>query len=400
MKNSSKRLKRISVSQTLEMSNRSQELKEKGKNVIDLSIGQPDFATPEHIKKAAIDAIKKNFTFYTPVAGYKELRMAIVDKFKRENNLDYNINQIVVSNGAKQALANAVLSIVDEGDEIIVPTPYWVSYAEIDNLANGKNVFLPTSIENDYKITPEQLRKAITPKTKALLYSSPSNPAGSVYTKKELYEIAKVVEEHKNMYIISDEIYEHINYVSHHESIAQFDFIKDRVIIVNGVSKGYAMTGWRIGYIATTPEIAASCIKLQGQYTSNACSISQKAAIAALNGDNIYTLGMNAAFKKRRDIMLELLNDIPGFRTNIPDGAFYVFPEVKEYFGKIKSYITIKNSSDLSMFLLNEANVATVPGSAFGNPDCIRFSYATSTKKIIEGIARIKDALLKLNENL
>lgn len=400
MKNSSSRLKRISISQTFAMSNRSRELKESGKDIIDLSIGQPDFQTPEHIKQAAIDAIKDNFTFYTPVAGLKELRQTIVNKLKRENNLDYNINQIVVSNGAKQSLANAILTIVDKDDEIIVPTPYWVSYTEIDNLANGKNVFIPTTIENNYKITPEQLRKAITPKTKALLYSSPANPTGSVYTKNELYEIAKVIAEHENVYIISDEIYEHINYVSKHESIAQFDFIKDRVIVINGVSKGYSMTGWRIGYMAATPEIAASCIKLQGQYTSNACSISQKAAIEALSGDIVYTLGMNAIFKKRRDVMLESLAKIPGIKTNIPNGAFYIFPEVKEYFGKIKSYITIKNSSDLSMFLLNEAHVATVPGSAFGNPDCIRFSYATPTKKIIEGMRRIKNALKKLDENL
>lgn len=398
--NTSGRLQRISVSQTLEMSNRSAELKAKGIDIIDLSIGQPDFQTPSHIKQAAINAIKENYTFYTPVAGYKSLRQAIVDKLKRENNLDYTIDQIVVSNGAKQSLANAVLTLVDEGDEILITAPYWVSYAEIDNLANGKNVIIKTTIENDYKALPEEIEAAITPRTKVLIYSSPSNPAGSVYSKEELHAIAKIVEKHKNLYVISDEIYEHINYIGEHESIAQFDFIKDRVILINGMSKGYAMTGWRIGYMAAPNWIAKSCMKLQGQYTSNASSISQMASIAALNGDMVYTLGMNATFKKRRDVILQHLSEIPDIKVNIPEGAFYVFPEVKEYFGKIDGYISIKNASDLSMYLLNEAHVATVPGSAFGMPECIRFSYAAHTSKIEEAMERIKEALIRLKKQI
>ncbi len=400
MRFTSSRLKRISISQTLEMSRRSTELKAKGADIIDLSIGQPDFPTPAHIKQAAIDAINNDYTFYTPVAGYKDLRQAIVDKLKRENNLDYDYNQIVVSNGAKQALANALLTLVDEGDEILVPAPYWVSYAEIDNLAHGKNVFIPTSIKNDFKVTPEQIEKAITPKTKVLLYSSPSNPTGTVYTREELKGIAEVLRKHKDIYVISDEIYEHINYLGKHESIAQFDFIKDRVIVINGLSKGYAMTGWRIGYLAAPQWIADSCIKLQGQYTSNANSISQKAAYAALTQSKVYTLGMNAAFKNRRDLILSHLSEIPGFKTNIPDGAFYIFPEVKEYFGKSNTYISIKNASDLSMYLLNVAHVATVPGTPFGNPDCIRFSYAASSEKIEIAMQRIKEALLCLKKGV
>ncbi len=396
MRFTSSRLKRISVSQTLEMSRRSAELKAKGADIIDLSIGQPDFPTPAHIKEAAIDAINNDYTFYTPVAGYKDLRQAIVDKLKRENNLEYDYNQIVVSNGAKQALANTLLTLVDKGDEILVPAPYWVSYAEIDNLAHGKNVFIQTSIKNDFKVTPEQIEKAITPRTKVLLYSSPTNPTGTVYTKEELKAIANVIKKHKDIYIISDEIYEHINYLGEHQSIAQFDFIKDRVIVINGFSKGYAMTGWRIGYLAAPQWIADSCIKLQGQYTSNACSISQRAAYAALTNSKVYTMGMNAAFKNRRDLILKHLSEIPGFKTNVPDGAFYVFPEVKEYFGKSNTYISIKNASDLSMYLLNVAHVATVPGIPFGNPNCIRFSYAASSEKIEIAMQRIKEALLCL----
>lgn len=390
------RVRRISVSQTLEMSKRSSELKEKGVDIIDLSIGQPDFPTPEHIKRAAIDAIQNNFTFYTPVAGFSELRKAIAEKLKHENDLDYSTNQIVVSNGAKQALANTILTLIDEGDEIIVPTPYWVSYAELDNLANGKNVFIKTTIKNDYKITPVQLEKAITPKTRALLYSSPSNPSGSVYSYSELKALAEVIERHPKVHVISDEIYEHINYVGKHQSIAQFDSIKDRVILINGVSKGYSMTGWRLGYMAAPQWIADSCAKLQGQYTSGASSISQKAAYAALTQDNVYTLGMNAAFQKRRDIMVQHLQEIPGLITNIPQGAFYAFPDASSYFGRSDTYISIKNSSDLSMYLLNEAHVATVPGIAFGNPECIRFSYAASVENINKAMARIKEALKRI----
>jgi len=392
----SKRIKRISVSQTLEMSKRSQELREKGVDIIDMSVGQPDFPTPAHIKDAAKEAIEKNYTFYTPVPGYSELRKAIVEKLKRENGLEYSKNQIVVTNGAKQALANTILTLTNKGDEILVPTPYWVSYAELINLAEGKNKFIQADISTNYKVTAEQIEKAITKRTRILIYSSPSNPAGSVYSKEELEAIANVIRKHDDLYVISDEIYEHINFVGKHESIAQFDDIKDRVIVINGMSKGYAMTGWRLGYMAAPEWIAESCIKLQGQYTSGASSISQMAAIAALQGDNIYTMGMNQAFKERRDLILSLLNEIPGFKTYVPEGAFYIFPQVKDYFGKINNYINIKNASDLSMYLLNEAHVATVPGTAFGNPDCIRFSFAIGKNKISIAMERIKKALEEL----
>ncbi len=398
MEKVSDRLKRISVSQTLEMARRSRELIEKGVDIIDLSIGQPDFKTPAHIKEAAKKAIDNDYTFYSPVAGFKELRQAIVEKFKKENNLDFDLNQIVVSNGAKQALANVIMSIVNKNDEVLVPVPYWVSYGEIINLAHGKNVFLPTDVEDDFKVTPQQIRDAITENTRLFIFSSPSNPAGSVYSKKELREIAEVIRENENLYVISDEIYEHINFLGKHESIAQFDFIKDQVIVINGVSKGYAMTGWRIGYLAAPKWVADNCFKLQGQYTSGASSISQMAALEAISSDdNIYTLGMNAAFKRRRDLIIELISDIKGFRTNIPQGAFYVFPDVSEFFGKSDGYIMIKNGSDLAMYLLNEAHVAVVPGSAFGDPKCIRFSYATSREKIKVAFERIKSALERLH---
>ncbi len=390
----SDRLKRISVSQTLEMARRSRELREKGVDIIDLSIGQPDFKTPPHIKAAAVRAIENDYTFYSPVAGFKALRQAIVDKFKNENNLEFELSQVVVSNGAKQALANVIMSLVNENDEVLVPVPYWVSYGEIINLAHGKNVFLATDVEDDFKVSPKQIRNAINENTRIFIFSSPSNPAGSVYSKDELYEIAEVISENENLYVISDEIYEHINFSGKHESIAQFDFIKDRVIVINGVSKGYAMTGWRIGYMAGPQWVADNCFKLQGQYTSGASSISQMAALEAISSeDNIYTLGMNAAFKRRRDLIIELISNIKGFRTNIPQGAFYVFPNVSEFFGKSDGYIMIKNASDLAMYLLNEAHVAVVPGSAFGDPECIRFSYAISREKIRIAFERIKNAL-------
>ena len=393
----SKRLNRISVSQTLEMASRSKELQEKGVDIIDLSIGQPDFKTPSHIKEAAKKAIDEDYTFYSPVAGFKKLKIAIIDKLKKENNLDYETNQIVVSNGAKQAIANVILSLVNEGDEIIVPTPYWVSYSEIINLANGKIILLKTDVEDDYKVTAKQIEQAITKKTRAIIYSSPSNPAGSVYSKKELKAIADVVKKYEKIHIISDEIYEHINFKGKHETIAQFAEIRDKVILINGVSKGYAMTGWRIGYMAGPKWVADSCAKLQGQYTSGASSISQMAAIEAISSeDNIYTLGMNAAFKRRRDLIIELISDIYGFKTNTPQGAFYVFPDVSDYFGKSDAYITINNASDLAMFLLNEAHVAIVPGSAFGAPNCIRFSYAIPRNKIRIAFERIKAALERL----
>ncbi len=390
----SDRLKRISVSQTLEMARRSRELSEKGVDIIDLSIGQPDFKTPAHIKEAAKRAIDNDYTFYSPVAGFKELRQAIVAKFKKENDLDFELGQIVVSNGAKQALANVIMSLVNENDEILLPVPYWVSYGEIINLANGKSVFLPTDVEDNYKVTPKQIRNAINENTRVFIFSSPSNPAGSVYSKEELRKIAEVIRENENLFVISDEIYEHINFTGKHESIAQFDFIRDQVIVINGVSKGFAMTGWRIGYMAGPKWVADNCIKLQGQYTSGASSISQMAALEAISSDdNIYTLGMNAAFKHRRDLIIELISDLKGFRTNIPQGAFYVFPNISDFFGKSDGYIMIKNASDLAMYLLNEAHVAVVPGSAFGDPECIRFSYAISREKITIAFERIKKAL-------
>lgn len=395
----SERIKRISVSQTLAMAQRSKELREKGVDIIDMSVGQPDFPTPVHIKQAAKDAIDNNYTFYTPVSGYSDLKKAIVEKLKKENNLDYNTNQIVVSNGAKQALANTILTLINKDDEILVPTPFWVSYQELINLAEGTVKKIETDISTNYKVTVEQIEKAITPKSRILIYSSPSNPSGSVYSKDELKAIAEIVKKHNNLFVISDEIYEHINYVGEHESIAQFEEIKDRVIIINGMSKGYAMTGWRIGYMAAPKWIADSCTKLQGQYTSGASSISQKAAIAALTGDNIYTLGMNQAFKERRNLIVKLLKEIPGFKTYNPEGAFYIFPDIQEHFGKVNNYINIKNASDLSMFLLNEAHVATVPGTAFGNPNCIRFSFALSKDKIRTAMERIKIALESLSEN-
>ena len=395
----SQRIKRISVSQTLAMSQRSKELRDKGIDIIDMSVGQPDFPTPPHIKQAAKDAIDKNFTFYTPVAGYSDLRDAIVNKLKQENKLDYARENIVVSNGAKQALANTVLTLIDKDDEILVPTPFWVSYKELINLAEGKVTKLETNISNQYKVTAKQIEEAITPNSRILIYSSPSNPSGSIYSKQELSDIADVIAKHENLFVISDEIYEHINYIGKHESIAQFEKIKDRVILINGMSKGYAMTGWRLGYMAAPKWIADSCIKLQGQYTSGAGSISQKAALAALTGDNIYTLGMNQAFRERRDLTVELMKDIPGFKTYIPEGAFYIFPDVKECFGKGNAYITIKNASDLSMYLLNEAHVAAVPGTAFGNPDCIRFSFALGKEKLITAMQRIKDAMENLTES-
>ncbi len=395
----SKRINRISVSQTLEMSKRSRELREKGIDIIDMSVGQPDFPTPPHIKQAAKDAIDNNFTFYTPVPGYSDLRQAIADKLKNENGLDYKTENIVVTNGAKQALADTILTLINKNDEILVPTPYWVSYAELVNLAEGKKKFIHTSIDNNFKVTAEEIEAAITPKTRILLYSSPSNPAGSVYSKEELKAIAEVIERHENIYVISDEIYEHINFVGKHESIAQFEAIKDRVIVINGMSKGYAMTGWRLGYMAAPKWIADSCIKLQGQYTSGASSISQKAALAALQGDNLYTMGMNQAFRERRDLIVSLMNKMPGFKTYVPEGAFYIFPDVKSYFGKINNYINIKNASDLSMFLLNEAHVATVPGSAFGDNDCIRFSFALGKNKIETAMERIKSTLETLTKD-
>lgn len=392
----SKRLNLFSESQTLKMAKLSRELKSKGVDIINLTLGEPDFNTPDHIKQAAKEAIDNNYSYYTPVVGYLDLREAICRKFKRENNLDYTPDQIVVSTGAKQSIANALLSTIDPGDEVIVPTPYWVSYSEMIKLAEGLPVFIEASVENNFKITAEQLEASITPKTKMMIFSSPCNPSGSVYTKDELESFAKVFEKYPNIWIISDEIYEHINYLSKHESIAQFDTIKERVIVINGLSKAFAMTGWRLGYMAACTEIAKACDKMQGQFTSATSSISQRAAIVALDSDLGPTLEMKAAYKKRRDLVYELLKDIPGLKTNLPDGAFYFFPDVSSFFGKSFNGTTINNAEDLCMFILNDTHVALVTGDAFGSKNNIRFSYATSEEILIEGMKRIKESLSKL----
>lgn len=391
------RVERLAVSQTLAMSQKSRELQEKGADVINLSVGQPDFPTPDHIKKAAIEAINQNFTGYTPVPGYGDLLDAIAAKLKRDNQLTYAPNQIVVSNGAKHSLANILLTLIEEGDEVIVPAPYWVSYVELVKLAEGTNVVVPTTLEESFKITPEKLRAAITPKTKVMFLCSPSNPTGSLYTRDELKAIADVIKEADHpIYIISDEIYELINYQGKHESIAQFDDIKDQVIIVNGVSKGYSMTGWRIGYIAAPEWIAKACNKVQGQMTSGAGSISQRASIAALNGDHEPTKKMLDAFRKRRDLVVEGVKDIPGFEANVPQGAFYLFPKVESLFGTRYEEYSINNANDLCMYLLEEANVAMVPGEAFGAPGYLRLSYAASEEELKEALARVKKAVKKL----
>lgn len=387
----------LSESETLAMTRMSRELIAQGKNVISLSIGEPDFDTPQFIKDAAIKAINENYTHYTPVPGYPELRQAISKKFKRDNNLDYSPEQIVVSTGAKHSLANVALSLLNPNDEVILPAPFWVSYKEIVKLAGAKHISIPTTIENDFKVTAKEIEQAITPKTRMIWFSTPCNPSGSVYTKDELKSIAQLIAQHPNILIVSDEIYEHINFNEKHESIAQFDFIKDQVITVNGVSKGFAMTGWRIGYIGAPKWIAAACIKMQGQFTSGTSSISQKAAQAALEADPNCTLEMRKAFENRRELVLNQMSDIPGLKLNNPKGAFYVFPDVSSYFGKSYNGNTINNASDLAMFLLNEGLVALVTGDAFGDPNCIRFSYATSEDILIEAIKRIKNTLALLH---
>ncbi|MDD5571267.1 MAG: pyridoxal phosphate-dependent aminotransferase [Bacteroidales bacterium] len=386
----------LAESETLAMSKKSAELKAQGLDIINLSIGEPDFNTPDVIKTGAKKAIDDNFTHYTPVAGYKDLREAIAKKLKRENNLDYAFDQIVVSTGAKHSIANTMLCLVNPGEEVIVPSPYWVSYREIVKLAEGKSVFIKTSLENDFKITAKQLEAAITPKTKLMIFSSPSNPTGFIYTKEELKAIAEVVAKHENLYIISDEIYEHINYVGKHESIAQFDFIKDRVILVNGVSKGYAMTGWRIGYVAAPKWVAQGIEKLQGQFTSGTCSIAQRAALTALTGDQSAVGEMREKFRKRRDLVVNLIKEIPTIKTNTPQGAFYVFADFSHYFGKSDGTTKIKDANDLTFWLLEKAQVAMVSGDAFGDPNCIRLSYATSDELLVKAIQRIKEALGKL----
>ncbi|MFP3860846.1 MAG: pyridoxal phosphate-dependent aminotransferase [Bacteroidales bacterium] len=393
----SERINSLSESQTIAMSQKSAELKAEGRDIINLSVGQPDFHTPEHVKDAAIKAIQENYTSYPPVPGYKDLKEAIAKKLKEENQLDYTPEQIVVSAGAKHSLANALLAIINKGDEVIVPAPYWVSYVEQVKLAEGKNVIVKTSLDNQFKITPEQLKSAISPRTKAIMLCSPSNPTGSIYSKEELKEIAEIIAKSENkIYIISDEIYEYINFEGKHQSIAQFDDIKEQVILINGVSKGYAMTGWRIGYMAASKDIAKACGKLQGQVTSGACSIAQRAALSAISGNKDFTAKMNEAFKKRRDLVLEGLSQIKGIEKYTPQGAFYLFPKITYYFGKSDGNRTINNDQDLCFYLLEEANVALVPGSAFGSPENIRLSYAASEDELREALKRIKTALDKL----
>jgi aspartate aminotransferase len=389
-------LQRFNEPETIKMSKLCRELRSKGIDVVDLSLGEPDFDTPEHIKEAAKKAIDENWSHYTPVAGYLELREAVCNKLKRDNNLSYRPDQIIVSTGAKQSLANAVLSIVDTDDEVIIPTPYWVTYSEIVKLAQGKVVFVNTTLQNGYKITPEELENAITYNTRLFIFSSPCNPTGAVYSKDELEKLAMVFKKFPRILIISDEIYEYINFVGQHESIAQFDFIKDRVIVVNGLSKAFAMTGWRLGYIAADAEIAKACEKIQGQFTSGTNSIAQRSAITALTADLSPSYEMVKEFKKRKLRVAELLKEFPLMQCNVPEGAFYIFPSVKKYFGRKNGDVVISNADELCMYLLNEAHVSTVAGSAFGNPNCIRISFANSMDKIEEGFRRIKEWLEKL----
>jgi len=392
----SDRLNNMEESATLAMSRLSRELKAQGKDIISLSLGEPDFHTPEFIKEAAVEAINNNFTTYTPVPGYDDLRESIATKFKRDNNLNYTKNQIVVSTGAKQSLANVILSLIDNGDEVIIPAPYWVSYIEIVKLAGGTPIIVEATIESDFKITPTQLEQAITSKTKMMIFSTPCNPSGSVYSKNELSNLANVIAKHPNLVVISDEIYEHINFVGQHESLAQFDNIYNQVVTVNGVSKAWAMTGWRIGYIGAPQAIADACTKMQGQFTSGTCSIAQKASIAAINADPAILKDMIQAFKGRRNLVLEKLNNIPGIKTNVPEGAFYVFPDISSYFGKKHNDTIINNAADLCMYLLNDALVALVSGEAFGDKNCIRISYATSEEILTDALNRVKISLEKL----
>lgn len=396
MEHLSQRLMSLAPSETLAMSQKSAELREKGIDVINLSVGEPDFNTPEHIKLAAKKAVDDNFSFYSPVPGYLSLRKAICEKLKRENGLEYTPEQIVCSNGAKQSVCNVIMALAGPGDEVIVPAPYWVSYPQMVTLADAKTVIVSAGIDQNFKITPQQLEEAITPNTRILVLCSPSNPTGSVYTKEELAALAEVVAKHENLYVVADEIYEHINYVGHHESIAQFEAIKDRVVIVNGVSKGYAMTGWRIGWIAAPVWIAKACNKLQGQYTSGPSSIAQKAAEAAYLGDQTCVEEMREAFQRRRDLVVALTKEIEGLKVNEPTGAFYVFPQCSSFFGKRYGDRVINNAADLAMYLLEEGHVACVGGGAFGAPDCIRMSYATSDDNLREAFRRIKEALSKL----
>ena len=396
MKQLSERLNRLSPSATLAMSQKSNELKAQGVNVINLSVGEPDFNTPTHIKEAAKEAIENNFSRYSPVPGYPELRNAIVAKLKNENGLDYTAAQISCANGAKQSVCNAIMVLVDKGDEVIVPAPYWVSYPEMVKMADGTPVIIPAGIEQDFKITPAQLEAAITPRTKALILCSPSNPTGSVYSKEELAALAEVLAKYPQVIIIADEIYEHINYVGKHESIAQFENVREQVVIVNGVSKAYAMTGWRIGFVAGPEWIVKAINKLQGQYTSGPCSVSQKAAEAAYTGTQDPVEEMRQAFERRRDLIVKLAKEIPGLEVNQPQGAFYLFPKCDSFYGKSAGNRTINDADDLAMYLLEVGHVACVGGTSFGAPECIRISYATSDENIVEAMRRIKEALAQL----
>ena len=390
-------LQRFNEPETLKMAKLGRELRAEGFDITDLSLGEPDFDTPDHIKAAAKKAIDDNYSHYTPVAGYLDLREAVCTKLKRDNDLDYTPDQIVVSTGAKQSIANTVMSIVDAGDEVIIPSPYWVTYSEIVKMAGGEVKIENTSIKNGYKITAAELEAAITTKTKLFMFSSPCNPSGAVYSKDELSALAEVFKKHPGIFIMSDEIYEYINYEGRHESIAQFDFLKDRVIIINGLSKGYAMTGWRLGYIAANTTIAKACEKIQGQITSGANAVTQRAGITALTTDMKPTALMVAEFTKRRTRVMELLKQMPGIVCSEPQGAFYVFPEVNQFFGKTNGEDKIENADDLCMYLLNKAHVSTVTGRAFGEPNCIRISFANSMENIEKGFAKIKEALAKLS---
>lgn len=392
----SNRLSRISEPQTIKMAKLTRALKAEGANIVDLSLGEPDFATPQHIVLAATKAMEDGFTKYTPVAGIPDLRNAIVEKLKRDNNLHYATENILVSTGAKQSLANVILCMIDKGDEVIIPTPYWVTYSALVNLAEGTVKHVSCGIDTDFKITPSQLEAAITPATKMFIFSSPCNPTGSIYSKEELAALVQVFEKHPQVYIVSDEIYEYINYVGKHTSIASFPSVYDRVIVVNGFSKGYAMTGWRLGYIAAPVELVQACEKYQSQYTSGANSIAQKAGVVALLGDMAPTFKMVEAYKQRRDYVVTALRAIPHVKCAMPDGAFYAFPDISAFFGKSYNGNSIQNDEDLSMFLLHEGHLTTVNGSAFGEPNCIRISYATSMEQLTEAMKRMANALSKL----
>lgn len=396
MANVSNRLAVLNTSQTLMISQKVREMQAQGVEVISLSVGEPDIDTPDYVKEAAKAAIENNFTFYPPVEGFADLRESISRKFSRENKLDYSADQIVVSNGSKQSIANVMLCLLNPGDEVLIPTPYWVSYPELAKLAEAKPVYIPTTIEEDYKVTPDQIVRALTPRTKMFVFSSPSNPAGSVYTYDELKEIAKIFAKNKQIFVVSDELYEHINFAGKHESIAQFDDIKEQVITVNGVSKGYAMTGWRIGYIGAPKWLADACSKLQGQYTSGACSIAQKAAKAAIDSGSGFSEMISHEYMKRRDFMIEKLSEIEGVKMNVPQGAFYIFPNFSAYLGCEFEGKKIKSATDLSSFLLEHAEVAVIGGDSFGQQECLRFSYALPEEKIAIAINRIKGALAQL----